>query len=333
VHHLLDAPLDDALIGRVIHGEVLEARRRDHMAQHTGQHMLSCALLDVANAETVSSRLGSESSTIDLGLPTLDEDKLLAAEDLVNRLVLEDRPVRIHYPSAEALAAMPLRRRPKVDKDIRVIEVVGFDFSPCGGTHCERTGQVGMVRITKTERYKGMTRVTFLAGPRTLLDYRRRDTELREVGRALKCGPLDVMAGITRLRADTLAAQEALGVVRAELMQHLGAALLAAHPVSQSGTTAILSVRPSDDIDALRALASALTRRPDVVAFCATRDPASGDYVLVVDRGKDARFDAGAWLKARASEHKGRGGGRPDHAEGRLPGGLDLASLTGMTST
>lgn len=326
VHHLLDAAAPEALIGAAVTGSIDEARRRDFMSQHTGQHMLSRALLDVAGGETVSSRLGSDLSTIDLGLPALDDALAARAEDLVNAVVLEDRPVRVHFPTPEALAAMPLRRQPKVTENIRVLEVEGFDFSPCGGTHCARTGQVGPVRILKTERYKGMTRVTFVAGARTIADYRDKDAALRELGKGLKCGPLDVPGAVARMRNDLRDAQQALGAARTQLMQFVAEKLLAEHAPRPAGTTPIVALRDGDDIDALRALAGALAKRGDVFAVAAAKDPASGDWLVVVERGAQATGEAGGWLRAQTTKHGGRGGGRADHAEGRLPAAMDWSA-------
>jgi len=103
------------------------------MALHTGQHMLSRALADVAKGETVSSRLGESACTIDLDLEAVDERLVAEAEALVNAVVDDDVPVRAWFPSAVELAALPLRRTPKVTEDIRVVAVGDFDFTPCGG--------------------------------------------------------------------------------------------------------------------------------------------------------------------------------------------------------
>jgi alanyl-tRNA synthetase len=317
--------------GAPLVGEIDLARRRDHMSQHTGQHMLSRALVDVAGAETVSSRLGSEASTIDLGVQTLDEAKLAEAEARVNDAVLEDREVRVLFPTPSELAALPLRRAPKVATDVRVIEVDGFDFSPCGGTHCLRTGQVGPVRVVGTERYKGGVRVTFLAGKRALAEARANDAILRELARAFTCGVPAVPAAVAKLRADLERRTERLAAAKQELIELLVRALHADHPAREGAAraiTPIVSVRERDDLAGLRTLASALARRPDVVAFVATRDESSGELQVAIERGASAStFDAGKWLKALTARHGGRGGGRAERAEGRLPAAIDWPAL------
>jgi alanyl-tRNA synthetase len=299
------------------------------MSQHTGQHMLSRALLDVAGAETVSSRLGATASTIDLRGDRLTDADLARAEDLVNDAVLDDRPVHALFPTADELAKLPLRRDPKVDREVRVIQVEGFDFSPCGGTHCTRTGQVGPVRITGVERHKGGWRVTFLAGRRAILDHRAKDGVLAELARSFTCGPLDVGVAVAKLRADLKARADQLAAARGELVAQLAERALAARAPDPSGTTPIVVARVGDDVETLRALAARLAARPDVVALVASRERAGGDWLVVVERGAGASLDAGAWMKRVAAAHGGRGGGKAERAEGRLPAVVDFASVAG----
>jgi alanyl-tRNA synthetase len=320
--HLIEGEL---AVGAAVQGTIDRDRRRDHMSQHTAQHVLSRALIEVARAETVSARLGAESCTIDTDKNALDESAIARAEDLVNELILSDVAVRSHYPTAEELSAMPLRRSPKVATGIRVIEVAGFDFTPCGGTHVASSGQIGPVRVLGVEKYKGGTRVAFAAGKRALNDAREKDAILRELARSFTCGIGDVPAAIGKLRTELKTRTDAMAAARGELMQVLAERLLAAHAVDPLGTRIVVT-REGDDLATLRALAGALARRPDVIAFVASRD-ASGDQLLVVERGAATSFDAGAWFKKNVAAVGGRGGGRPERAEGRLPGNVDLAEL------
>jgi alanyl-tRNA synthetase len=329
IHHVLPAEPHDIVEGRTALGSIDIARRRDHMSQHTGQHMLSAALIDVAGAETVSARLGSESSTIDVASPSLDDALVAKAEDLVNDVVLADRNVTSLFPTPEELRRLPLRRPPKVEENVRLIDIDGFDLSPCGGTHCTRTGQVGFVRITGVERYKGGCRITFLAGRRTLDDARKKEAVLRELCRSFTCGPFDVPTAVGKLRAELRAKNDLFGTARGELVGLLSERLLAAHPKAENGPTRIAVMRNGEDLGGLRALASALARRPDVIAMAASKDEGSGDWLLVVERGADvSSFDAGKWLKAKAGELGGRGGGRSERAEGRLSGSASWETVT-----
>jgi alanyl-tRNA synthetase len=263
----------------------------------------------------------------------LPERDLARAEDLVNAVVMNDVPVRSLFPSPEELRALPLRRAPTVDRDVRVIEIEGFDYSPCGGTHCTRTGQIGSVRVVGLEKYKGGWRVTFHAGRRALDDARKKEGVLSELARDFTCGLLDVGSAVGKLRAELKTRTDALSATRGELVELVAARVLAEHPPDPSGTTRIVLVREHDDVPMLRTLAGRLAARADVLAFCGSLDQglAAGqegrDWAVVVQRGTGLSFDCGAWLKAVTAAHGGRGGGRPDRAEGRLPGALSLGHL------
>jgi alanyl-tRNA synthetase len=220
VHHLIDGALPP--VGAVVAGAIDRARRRVHMALHTGQHLLSRALIEAAGAPTVSARLGERDCTIDVTRDAVPERELAAAEALANQIIDDDVDVRAWFPEPDELAALPLRREPKVEREIRVVAIGDFDVSPCGGTHCTRTGQLGAIRIVATERYKGMTRVTFAAGARTRELLGSQATALGEVARALSCGPLDVPAvvdklrrSLTEARADAVAVRERLALALA----------------------------------------------------------------------------------------------------------------------
>jgi len=327
IHHLVEAKLaNDALQG-TLRGTVDVARRRDHMAQHTAQHMLSRALVDVARAETVSARLGATACTIDVDLASLSDPSLARVEDLVNAVVRDDVPVRALFPTADELAKMSLRRAPKVATGVRIIDVEGFDLTPCGGTHCTRTGQIGAVSLSGTESIKGKVRVSFHAAGRALADARAKAAVLGTLAGELTCGVLDVPAAVHKLRSELKARLDALSGVRGELVELLAVQALAAHPADASGTTRLVFLRPKDDLAMLRTLAGRLAQRPDVVAFCAAVDPETGDRLVVVQRGATATFDAGKWFKAATQKHGGRGGGRPERSEGRLPPAVDLEEL------
>jgi alanyl-tRNA synthetase len=320
VHHLLEG---GALppVGSAVAGSIDRARRRLHMALHTGQHMLSRALADVASADTVSSRLGETTCTIDLDREAVDEGRIAAAEDLVNSLVDDDLPVRAFFPSPAELAALPLRRKPKVTEDIRVVAVGDFDFTPCGGTHVTRSAQVGLVRVLGVERYKGKVRLGFSAGRRARAELWSEAAVLRDLGQGFTCGPLDVPTAVARLTRELAESREALGHSRGRLADALAVALSA----EAAATGRAVAVLDDAGPDLLRALGTRITASPTAVALLAGRG--EGGLAVLVARGGASTFDCGGFLKRAAAQCGGRGGGRPERAEGRLPASADWPAL------
>ncbi|MEA2753390.1 MAG: alanyl-tRNA synthetase [Myxococcales bacterium] len=341
IHHVIDGALEPALAELLagaaaaeltVRGAVDEVRRRDNMVQHTAQHALSRALANAARADTVSARLGAASCTIDVSRPGLSDADLHRAEDLVNAVVMSDVPVVTSFPSAEDLAKLDLRKQPNAEKSaagVRIVSIEGFDLTPCGGTHCTRTGQIGQIRVVATEKYKGMLRITFHAGQRALADARSRHDVLAALAADLTCGAQDIPTAVAKLRGEAKGLREKLDAARTELAELVARGLRDALPASP-GPHVVTIARPLDDLAGLRALAVELTKDARVVALVsggASADESSGEVVLVVQRGADAKLDCGAFVQAQAKARGGRGGGRPERAEGRFPRGTSLEEL------
>jgi alanyl-tRNA synthetase len=322
VHHLIEGPLP--AIGTEVRGEIDAQRRRLHMALHTGQHMLSRALCDVAEADTVSSRLGETGCTIDVDRSELAERAVAQAEALVNSVIDDDVAIRAFFPDAAELAALPLRRKPKVESHIRVVAIGEFDVSPCGGTHCVRTAQVGLVKVTGVERYKGKMRVGFSAGRRAREELARQSEVLHALGRDFTCGPTDVPAAVNKLLRELAETRESLGEARAKLADRAAVELVTS--ARARSETRVVATFDGADTAFLRAVAKRVTSEPKFVALLAARG-ADGMQVLVA-RAADSDFDCGAFLKRVAAANGGRGGGRPEVAEGRLPATVDWNAAT-----
>ena len=205
-----DAELKAAGIvpGAVIRSVVDVARRREHSEQHTAQHLLSSVLLRLKTATTLSFHLGERYSSIDLDIAPLEREEIDAVEDEVLRIIRDDYRVTTHLCPPEDAASFPLRKEPSVETGVlRVVEIDGLEYSACCGTHVGRSGELGLFRIIKVEKYKAGCRVHFLAGGRAFADYRRLAGLAR--GAALAAGtPEDDLATVVASSKDKLKALE-----------------------------------------------------------------------------------------------------------------------------
>lgn len=318
VHHVLGGSLP--AIGEAVHGDVDAERRRVHRALHSAQHLLSRALVDVCGAETASSRLGETLCTVDVDRSGLAEGKVAEAEAAVLAVVDRDRPVRAWFPSAEELLSLPLRRAPKQHDRIRVVDLGGFDVSPCGGTHVSRTAQIGLCRVLGVERYKGGTRVSFSAGARARSELFAESKALAAAGAALVVPRLGVPDAITRLEARLKDTQGQLGRARAVIAKDLADR---ARATATEGR-AVLTL-DEGGAELARVIAEHLTKEGGLVVIVGAVIE-SGLHVVVA-RGPASTVDCGALLRELAQKSGGKGGGRPERAEGRLPTGTQLSTL------
>jgi len=300
--------------GEVVTGEIDWARRFDHMQQHTGQHVLSAAFDRLFGVRTESFHMGQQSSTIDLAREVTAAE-IAKAEDEANRIVWEDRPVAIRFATAEEAAAMPLRKESGRTGSLRLIDVTDYDLSACGGTHVERTGGIGVIAIGSAEKFKGGSRIEFLGGGRALQRFRVWRGALSAMQKHLSVPPIDMAPAIERMQEDAKADQRSVRGFQEKLAIHEAQALLA------GGGRLIAEVIEGWDAQGLKAIALAATAaQPDVVvALFTSTSPAQ----VVVARGANSSVDAAALLKKLTATFGGKGGGKPDLAQG---GGLNAPS-------
>jgi alanyl-tRNA synthetase len=385
-------------VGSTVQGRVDWPRRLDHMQQHTGQHILSQAFISLFNAPTRSFRVLEQSCEIDVELTNPTTEIIERAVGLANNVIWEDRAITIKEVSSNEAAALPLRKEPARAGDLRVIEIEGFDLTPCGGTHAYRTGEVGIIVVRSWERAKGLTRIEFLAGNRAFADYRRANSAARDTAALFSAARDDAPALAERmveenkdlhrrlrvseevaarveaeellregevsgrnpdkdnspeLRAQRgrdstraavagntrwLSAQRDSASKRAMLERNQGTS-------EQSDTAATVSktfskpetVKPSGpkitlrvitkifdqrDAESLKHLALALIAHPHVIALLGSRDKEAAR--LVFARSAEAPGDMNALMREACAILEGRGGGKPDLAQG---GGKKVSKL------
>jgi alanyl-tRNA synthetase len=315
VLHVVDWPLTPG----PVHGRIDFERRFDHMQQHTGQHVLSAAFARLFSVRTESFHLGAAVSTIDLAREVTPAE-IDRAEHAANRVVWEDRPVTIRYADADEVARLPLRKESARSGRLRLIEVDGFDLSACGGTHVQRTGAIGVIAMSGWERFRGGTRVEFLCGARAL----RSHHELRDIvvaaTRVLSVTPPEVSGAIDRIQTE--AKEVKRRVKELEQRQARFDADGLATAAEQNGTPgAIVAAVDRADANLLKIMATRIAERPGRTAVLLSAPAPSS---VVVARSADVQRDAAAVLKQLVARFGGKGGGRPELAQGGgLSGDID----------
>jgi alanyl-tRNA synthetase len=311
---------DDGAVLHVFEGELAEGpaqgridwdRRFEHMQQHTGQHVLSAAFDKDTSARTVSFHLGSVSATIDLARE-VTADEIARAEDIANRVVWEDRPVTIRFADAGDAASLPLRKESARTGTLRLIDIEAFDLSACGGTHVSRTGAIGIIAVGGWEKFRGGTRVEFRCGGRALRHYRAQRDILGASMRTLSVHPDDLAAAIERLQAEGKDLRRRVKDMQLQAASHEAAAL-ADHAVPIAGARMVVAALDGWDAAGIKVIAWELAGRPGHAAVLLTLPAPSS---IVIARAPDVQLDAAALLKAITARFGGKGGGKPELAQG-----------------
>lgn len=319
-HVLPGRPADSHVIG-----EIDWPRRFDHMQQHTGQHILSAVALDQLGAETVSFHLGSESATIDLNVADLSSVQVEALEAEVNRLVTSAIPVRAFIVAPEDIPGLNLRKLPTKGEQPRIVKVAGVDASPCGGTHVRNTGEIGLVKIRRLERYKGGTRIEFLCGGRALGDYQWKHVAIMSLARDLSVADRDVEEAIRRTLAGEKEARRQVEQLQEQLLIYEAEGLRRAARPYGSFCLAVRSF-PERAPAEVKRLAGLLTAQPSMIALLASEAPSARLFFM---RSADVDLDMRRALQEVTSKYGGGGGGRPQSAEG---GGIPPAEVAAALS-
>jgi alanyl-tRNA synthetase len=303
--------------GAVVQGRVDWSRRLDHMQQHTGQHILSQAFVNLFNAATKSFRVLETSCEIDVDLNNPATEIIERAVELANNVVWEDRAIEIRNVTSAEAAELPLRKESARDGELRLIEIEGFDLTPCGGTHAYRTGEVGMIAVRSWERAKGLTRIEFVAGTRALADYRKANRSAREVAALFSTGRDDA----PHVAAQMVEEHKELNR-RIRVLEELAAEVEAEKLLADASQGVVVQVFNGRDAESLKKLAHALIAKSGVVALLASRDKDTAR--LVFARSADALGDMSVLMREACAMLDGRGGGKPELAQG---GGKNVAKL------
>jgi len=303
--HCVRSPVAGAVVGRIDWG-----RRFDHMQQHTGQHILSQAFLRICRAQTRSVHFGIEASTLDLEVADLTAQILTQVEDLANEIIVADRPVHVRQVDESALDDLGLRRPAKRHGQIRVVDVEGFDRSACGGTHVQRTGEVGPIKVRRWERAKGGVRAEFLCGWRALRDYREKSALVGELGLRFTVSEHDVGEAVGRLVDQLTDTRRVLAAYRDQAL-----ALEAAGRVRAAGAGQLIA-----EVIADRPVADVIELAGRILAAgCPIVLLGTSEGKVIFARSPALSVDLRALLRRITAAVGGRGGGRPDFVQGAVP--------------
>ena len=313
IMHVVEGEVEVSGLG-LVSGRIDWARRFDHMQHHTGQHVLSAAIDRVCGVRTESFHLGADAATIDLARE-LTPAEIAASEDAANEVVWADRPVTIQFVDASDAAALNLRKESIRTGTLRIVDVDGFDVSACGGTHVLRTGAIGVIAISGWERFRGGTRLEFKCGGRALHAHRALRDTVRDSSGLLSIAGGELPQAIERLQEESKDLRRRLKDVGARLAI-FEAEALAAKAETVAGFRMIVEALAAD-ASTIKTMAQTIASSPGHVTVLVTS--ASPVSIVVAKSADVSAVDAAAVLKGLLGRFGGKGGGRPEMAQG---GGL-----------
>jgi alanyl-tRNA synthetase len=316
VLHVVEGGAATLQPGTVLRGTIDSGRRRDHMQQHSGQHVLSAAFERLYGFPTVSFHMGNESSTIDLATDAVTTKQLVSTETLANEAITEDRPVEIRFATPDEARTLGVRKIPPAERDkLRLIEIRDFDLNACGGTHVRSTGQIGTILLRKTEKAKQGVRVEFVCGLRAVRTARHDFDTLTEAAAVFSTHISEVPQQVRKSLDEIKSAQKAQHRLVEEVAE-LQAERMLQTAEDRGEYKLVVQFLAHRDLTFLKMLAQKLTLRGKIVALlsCGGAQPS-----LVFGQTPGLANDMGTLMKRTVQQLGTRGGGNRDMAQGGAP--------------
>ena len=300
-------------VGDVLHGTIDWNHRYSNMQNHTGEHIFSGIVHRLFGYENVGFHLSDNNVTMDYS-GVLTEEDIHRVELLANEAIYENIEVRCEFPDAKTLDALEYRSKKELTGDIRIVTIPGVDVCACCAPHVHRTGEVGILKVIASQKYKGGTRLHILCGRRAVADYHEVRGQLQELSQKLSAAPEQLSEYVTRLLEEKNKLAASLREIRGKML----ADQIAAIPATQKHV--FLFVEDVDNLTMRNAVNDLVANHAGYCGiFLAT---ASGDYAYIIgSKGLDSR-EVGNALREHFSA---KGGGKPEMIQGSVSGAAQEA--------
>lgn len=295
--------------------------RFDNMQRHCGEHLLSGAMYKLFGGVNRGFHMGEHFMTADINLekdPSFTEvtwEMAMEAEELVNSHIWQDLPVKAEeFSTGEEAAKMPLRKELAVDEDVRVVTIgnddVIADCVACCGTHPTSTAQIGLLKIYKVEKNKGMFRIYFEAGKRAMEDYRAKHDILTALSNRYSTGIDELTDKIEKQEKRHEETKNTLNKLRNVLISQKTEEI---KKELSAGVPFISRFYDEFTPEDIMKIGKHILQ--DIKGLVVAGDLNTNTLILF----SDGTNDCGKLVKDNAGVYNGKGGGRKDNARALFP--------------
>jgi alanyl-tRNA synthetase len=287
-----------------VKGKIDWQTRFDFMQQHAGQHILSQCFYELYQAQTLSFHLGEIASTVEIDLRKVSEEEVERVEARANEIVFQNREIKCYFVPEEKVSGVPLRKPPKKEGLIRVVEVADFDYSACGGTHPSKTGEIGLIKVLKWDKIRDNVRFEFVCGQRVLKDYGRKNKNLRELSNILTVSDQEALASVEKLQSDLKSQKREIRKMQERISQYEAQEII--QNTEGQIIKEIFTERAPDEV---RSLALNIIKKGDFVVLYALKGEERGHLVFACT--ESLNLDMRELVPIVSPLVKGKGGGSP----------------------
>ncbi|QHQ62343.1 hypothetical protein Ana3638_17410 [Anaerocolumna sedimenticola] len=305
IYHTMVAPLT---VGETITGEINWNRRFDFMQHHTAEHIISGFVHKYFGYDNVGFHLGSEVVTIDFN-GSLTEEDIRNIELKANQAVYENIPIKVSFPNPQELKELDYRSKIELSGDIRIVTIPGCDICACCAPHVALTGEIGGIKITSFQKYKGGIRINMLCGTRALKDYNKKEKSVTDISVLLSAKPDEVQDAVKNIKNENQTLKGQLLNLQNQILVYKAAAF-------QTGTDSICIFDNDVAAASLRTYGNLLIEHCEgICAVFTTTDEQEYKYVLL-----SKTIDVRPIGKRLNESFGGKGGGSKEMVQGSVKG-------------
>ena len=307
--HECDAPLE---VGAKVEVTLDWAVRLDRMQQHCGEHILSFVCWKLFDSNNIGFHMNEDTVTVDLD-KALSEEELLQVEQESNAIIWENRPITVLNLESEEAAKLPMRKfNANLQGILRIVAVENADVCTCCGTHPPVTGMVGCLKIIRAERRKQGQRLEILCGARAMAEYAKQNRILRDLATDFSSKVDEVPERYAKLKEEMANLSDALKEKTAKLLDIEIQEVLAKAETRADGAKLLPLVL--DDAKTGKNLLPRVGALGNTISVILAVQPERISYFVAL--GKDTAGDCRVYIKLLNDTFGGRGGGKPDGAQG-----------------
>ena len=305
IFHITDRPVP---AGSTVSGQIDWAERFMKMQQHTGEHIVSGLVHAHFGYDNVGFHLGSIDCTMDFN-GEITREELHEIELRANEAAAANLDIQVSYPSGEELAGLEYRSKIEIEGRVRIVTIPGFDVCACCAPHVKKTGEIGVIKLTHVQRYKGGVRVTMLCGSRALADYDRKSESVRRISASLCAKEDEVAEAVEHLKEECARLKARLAEQQKEMLR-----LKARESDGEKGAVCLFESGLEGDGPRLL-MNLVMERGHELCAVFCGNDEEGYRYVL-----GSVSLDLRKLVKELNAAFSGRGGGKPEMVQGSLKG-------------
>ena len=290
-------------VGQTVRGQLDFPTRYLRMQIHSGEHIVSGLMHRKYGYSNVGFHLGGD-ITMDFD-GELTRAQLDEIENEANRIIYENVAITAEYPSAQVLRATEYRSKLDLTENVRLVTIGNYDVCACCAPHVARTGEIGLIKLLDTIRYKGGMRIHFLAGSAALLHYRKTWTDVATLSSMLSVPQCEVVEGLRKRETEIEKRGAIISALRKQLLDFKIAAL-----EQTDGNLCIFTDDP--DMLSLRLLVNAGVEKCTGICAAFSGNDEDGYRYIMSARNKDLR----SLSKQINAALGGKGGGSAQMIQG-----------------